>query len=136
MIPRAYEPLDEYVQPNKVLLIYDPRRVGKTTLLQNYLAKTALTYKLDSGDNIQTQHLLGSQDFSQILPNVYFWRTYDQQEIDIVEERDGKLIGYEGKWSTKKSVSPPSDWVRAYAEAEFTAVTPENYLSFVLPSAT
>jgi GTPase SAR1 family protein len=109
MIPRAYEPLDEYVQPNRVLLIYGPRRVGKTTLLQNYLAKSALTYKLDSGDNIQTQHLLGSQDFSQILPNVYFWRTYDQQEIDIVEERDGKLSGYEGKWSTKKSVSPPSD---------------------------
>jgi predicted AAA+ superfamily ATPase len=70
MIPRAYEPLDKYVQPNKVLLIYGPRRVGKTTLLQNYLATTPWTYKLDSGDNIQTQLLLSSQDFNQILPYV------------------------------------------------------------------
>ena len=40
MITRAYEPLDPHVQPNKVLVFYGPRRVGKTTLLQNYLAQT------------------------------------------------------------------------------------------------
>ena len=381
MIPRAYEPLDKYIQPNKVLLIYGPRRVGKTTLLQNYLATTGWSYKLDSGDNIQTQHLLSSHDFSQILPyvegyqllaldeaqeipqigkalkiivdqvpdirvivtgsssfelagqtgepltgrkrtlslypvaqsellapgttyghnryelqqrlpdflvygsypevievntqqerievlteiansyllkdiltfdrvrnsrvllnllrliafqvgsevsytelatkvgvdvktvqryldllektfvlyrltgfsrnlrkevtrqakyyfwdngirnaviaqfnglsqrndvgqlwenffvierlkyrtyysvpaNAYFWRTYDQQEIDLVEERGGRLFGYECKWSTKKSVTAPSSWVQAYPDADFAAITPENYLDCVLP---
>ncbi len=56
MIPRTYEPLDTYLQPNKVLVIYGPRRVGKTTLLQNFLATTSLKYKLDSGDNIRIQH--------------------------------------------------------------------------------
>jgi hypothetical protein len=65
---RAYEPLDNHIQTNRVLVIYGPRRVGKTTLLQTYLAKTDLRYKLDSGDNIRTQQILGSQDFSQILP--------------------------------------------------------------------
>lgn len=381
MIPRAYESLDKYVQPNKVLLIYGPRRVGKTTLLQNYLASTEWTYKLDSGDNIQTQLLLSSQDFSQILPyvegyqllaldeaqeipqigkalkiivdqvpgirvivtgsssfelagqtgepltgrkrtlslypvaqsellapgttygfnrhelrqklpdflvygsypevveadtqqeridilteiansyllkdvlafervrssrvllnllrliafqvgsevsytelatklgvdvktvqryldllekafvlyrltgfsrnlrkeitrkakyyfwdngirnaviaqfnaleqrddvgqlwenfifierlkcrtyyplaaNVYFWRTYDQQEIDLVEERGGNLFGYECKWSIRKSVMAPPGWLQAYPNAEFSVITPDNYLSFVLP---
>lgn len=29
-------------------------------------------------------------------------RTYDEQELDIVEERDGELFGYELKWSEKK----------------------------------
>ncbi len=67
MFTRAYEPLDNYLQPNRALLIYGPRRVGKTTLLQNYLAQTGLKYKLDSGDNIRTQQVLSSQDFSQIL---------------------------------------------------------------------
>ena len=70
MIPRAYEPLDTYLQPNKVLVIYGPRRVGKTTLLQNFLATTSLKHKLDSGDNIRTQHLLSSQDFRHILAYV------------------------------------------------------------------
>ncbi len=70
MYQRAYEPLDSRLSPNKVLVIYGPRRVGKTTLLQNYLKQTSLKYKLDSGDNIRTQQILSSQDFSQILPYV------------------------------------------------------------------
>lgn len=70
MYRRAYEPLDEYLEPNKVLVIYGPRRVGKTTLLQAYLQHTSLKYKLDSGDNVRTQQTLSSQDFSQILPYV------------------------------------------------------------------
>jgi uncharacterized protein len=67
MFKRAYEPLDQYLHPNKVLVIFGPRRVGKTTLLQNYLKQTRFKYKLDSGDNIRTQQILSSQDFSQIL---------------------------------------------------------------------
>lgn len=70
MFKRAYEPLDALLQPNKVLVIYGPRRVGKTTLLQNYLSHTTLKYKLDSGDNIRTQQILSSQDFGQILSYV------------------------------------------------------------------
>jgi len=70
MYTRAYEPLDSYMMVNKVLVIYGPRRVGKTTLLQNYLKQTTLKYKLDSGDNIRTQQILSSQNFSQILPYV------------------------------------------------------------------
>lgn len=70
MFKRAYEPLDTLLMPNKVLVIYGPRRVGKTTLLQNYLSQTTLKYKLDSGDNIRTQQILSSQDFGQILSYV------------------------------------------------------------------
>jgi predicted AAA+ superfamily ATPase len=53
--------------------------VGKTTLLQNFLSTTNLKYKYDSGDNIQIQHILSSQDFSQILPYV---EGYDLLAID------------------------------------------------------
>lgn len=65
-IERFYHDLGSYLVPNKVLIIYGPRRVGKTTLLQDYLAKTSFKYKLDSGDNIKTRHILGSEDFDQI----------------------------------------------------------------------
>jgi len=65
MIKRYYD-LEKLIKPGKVLIIYGPRRVGKTTLLSDFLLHTKLKYKLDSGDNIQVQQILGSQDFSQI----------------------------------------------------------------------
>ena len=83
MIARAYEPLDRFLQPNKVLLIYGPRRAGKTTLLRNFLGQTTLRYKLDSGDNIRTQQLLSSQDFSQILAYV------EGYELLAIDEAQG-----------------------------------------------
>lgn len=79
MFIRHYEPLENHLQPGKVLLIYGPRRVGKTTLLQTFLDKTSLRYKLDSGDNIRTQQVLSSQDFKQILP---YAEGYDLLAID------------------------------------------------------
>ena len=83
MIKRAYEPLETHLQPNKVLIIYGPRRVGKTALLQSYLAQTPLRYKLDLGDNIRTQQVLSSQDFSQILPYV---EGYELLAIDEAQD--------------------------------------------------
>jgi uncharacterized protein len=69
MIPRVFN-LDKLVRPGKVLVIYGARRVGKTTLLNQFLSKCTLKFKLDSGDNIRTQQVLGSQDFQQILEYV------------------------------------------------------------------
>lgn len=66
MIKRFYN-LNELIQKQKVLLVYGPRRAGKTTLLNDFLLKTKLKYKLDSGDNIRTQRILSSQDFKEIL---------------------------------------------------------------------
>ena len=70
--------------------------------------------------------------YTSIYANAYFWRTYDQQELDLVEEREGKLFGYECKWSTRKAVSAPRHWLSAYPEAEFAVITPENYLAFLM----
>jgi uncharacterized protein len=70
--------------------------------------------------------------YSSLAANGYFWRTYDQQEIDIVEEREGKLFGYECKWPTRKAVAAPPGWLQAYPDAEFVTITPENYLSYVI----
>lgn len=70
--------------------------------------------------------------YQHILANTYFWRTYDQQEIDIIEERGGKLFGYECKWSSTKQPKSPTDWTNTYPEAYFEVITQKNYLDFVM----
>jgi uncharacterized protein len=67
MIKRIYDNLKKYLKANQALIIYGPRRVGKTTLLKNYLKGTKYKYKLDNGDDIKLQNILKSQDFKKIL---------------------------------------------------------------------
>lgn len=66
MIKRFFSPLEPLLEPNKVLIIYGPRRTGKTTLLKEMLEKTSLKYRFDSGENIRVQEVLGSSDFEKI----------------------------------------------------------------------
>ena len=95
-----------------------------------------LAYRNDIGqlwENFIFMERLKHRKYRAIYANRYFWRTYDQQEIDLVEERDGRLHGYEIKWSVKKKVKPPKNWHSAYPESDFRVITPDNYQDFVLP---
>ncbi|MCB1080329.1 MAG: AAA family ATPase, partial [Chlamydiia bacterium] len=83
MLRRHYADLGQYLKKNHALIIFGPRQVGKTTLLQLFLSQTKLKYRLDSGDNIRTQHLLGSQDFKQILE---YAEGYDLIVIDEAQQ--------------------------------------------------
>jgi len=66
-IPREYQNLSAFLKQNKALIILGPRQSGKTTLLNDFLSGSNLRYKLDSGDDIRVQEILGSQDFARIL---------------------------------------------------------------------
>lgn len=57
----------------------------------------------------------------------YFWRTYDQQEIDWVEDRGGSLYAYEFKWNEKRKSKVPVAWKNAYPDAQFEVITPTNF---------
>lgn len=69
--------------------------------------------------------------YKNLSANRYFWRTYDQKEIDYVEERGGKLFGYEFKWSGREKAKPPKLWGATYKGAGFRVITTENYLEFI-----
>jgi uncharacterized protein len=69
--------------------------------------------------------------YNSLWANRYFWRTKQQQEIDYIEDRDGKLYAFEFKWNTSKKVTPSTTFTNAYPQSEFMMVTPENYLSFI-----
>lgn len=82
-------------------------------------------------ENFIVMERIEKQARKSIYANNYFWRTYDQKEIDWVEEREGKLFGYEIKWSDKR-VKEPKLWRQTYKEAEYEAINRENYLEFII----
>lgn len=61
----------------------------------------------------------------------YFWRTYDQREIDLIEDRDGQLWAFECKWSPNARAKAPTDWTSAYPQAKYAVVTRENWQTWL-----
>lgn len=61
--------------------------------------------------------------------NNYFWRTYDQQEIDLVEEKGEKLFAFEIKWNKEKK-SPPKIWSETYPNSQWRSINKDDFLDF------
>jgi predicted AAA+ superfamily ATPase len=103
----------------------------RNSLIANF---NSLSIRDDIGklwENFLTIERVKKQAYSSMVSNNYFWRTYEQQEIDFIEERGGKLFGYEFKWQNKKTKSPKL-WLSTYDNASYQEINKDNYLEFVL----
>lgn len=122
--------------------------------LRNEISKSKRWYFFDNGirnmlienvNDISTRNDVGElwenyiiservkfQNNKQLLVSNYFWRTYQQQEIDWIEERNGSLFAYEIKWNQNKKVMVPSGWKSAYPDAQFKVINPNNYLQWIM----
>ncbi len=81
-------------------------------------------------ENFLVMERLKKQAYTSLGSNNYFWRTWGKQEIDWVEEREGKLFGYEFKWRAQKSKTP-NDFLKNYNGSEYAVINRENYLDFI-----
>lgn len=103
----------------------------RNALINNF---NSLEQRQDVGqmwENYLVMERIKKQSYDPIFSNNYFWRTYDQKEIDWVEEREGKLFGYEIKWGNKKT-KEPKIWKQTYEMAEYKVINRDNFLDFIL----
>ena len=102
----------------------------RNALINNF---NPLKLRNDVGDlweNYIISERIKKQEYTHIASNNFFWRTYDQKEIDFIEERAGKLFAYEIKWN-KKEIRAPKMWTELYPDAAFTVIHSEHYLEFI-----
>ncbi|AMA50544.1 MULTISPECIES: ATP-binding protein [Flavobacterium] len=100
--------------------------IGNFNTLQN---------RMDIGDlweNYLVSERLKKQIYHKLYKQNYFWRTYDQQELDWLEESADNLAGYEFKWNENKKTKIPTAFAKAYPDATFEIVNKKNYLDFIL----
>lgn len=94
-----------------------------------------LDSRTDSGDlweNYLAVERVKKQNYLKIKTNNYFWRTYDQQELDWLEEKGEALAGFEFKWSETKKAKVPTAFAKAYPDATFEVINRSNYLDFIM----
>ena len=54
---------------------------------------------------------------------MYFWRHYNGQEIDYLEEYDGQLHAFEFKWHERAKTSMPNTFLQQYNPTEYQKIT-------------
>lgn len=67
--------------------------------------------------------------YTQKITQRFFWRTYDQQEIDLIEEENAQISAFECKWKVQDA-KPPVAFSKAYPNANFNTIHPNNYLKW------
>ena len=115
------------VSKNKKIYFYD---LGiRNTIIDNFNLPSMRTDMGALWENFLVSERLKYRNYNKIYAKQYFWRTYDDSEIDLVEEHSGKLFGYEFKLTKNKGKIPVS-WEK-YKESEYKVINGENLSGFV-----
>ncbi len=104
----------------------------RNSLIQNF---NSLSLRNDVGqlweNYLLIERLKANQTAGRSV-NIYFWRTYDQKEIDCIEEHGGKLYGYEFKWQSGEiRRATRSEFLNAYPGSELMTINRENFEGFL-----
>lgn len=103
----------------------------RNAIINNF---NSISSRNDTGmlwENFMVMERIKKQEYERLFSNNFFWRTYDQKEIDFIEERDGNLYAFEFKYRNTKAKAP-KQWVNAYPDSEFHVVTTDNFLEFLV----
>ena len=85
----------------------------------------------DLWENFLIVERMKKQAYTRRYGHNYFRRTYNQVEIDFIEEVGGKMSAFECKRS-KKNARVPAAFAELYPESSFEVINRENFLDFVL----
>ena len=103
----------------------------RNAIIRNY---NSINLRQDVGalwENYIIAERMKFNSYNKKRANLFFWRTYDKQEIDLVEEHNGNLSAFEIKWNKNKKVKAPGAWKKAYTNSSFEVINPDNYLSLI-----
>ncbi|HVU58614.1 MAG TPA: ATP-binding protein [Puia sp.] len=93
-----------------------------------------LTLRNDIGslwENYLISERIKRNEYRRENVEYYFWRGYNQQEVDLIEFQNGTLSAFEFKYSTNKKSKIPSAFKEAYPEASFKQISRDSYLDWI-----
>lgn len=117
------------IKANKKIYFYD--NGIRNMVIGNFNPLELRTDKGALWENFLISERIKQIEYKQSLAHTYFWRTQQQQEVDFVEEKGGKIYGYEFKWQKKKTQKLPKTFTETY-NAETMVIDRENFRDFVL----
>ncbi|MBL1407926.1 ATP-binding protein [Sphingobacterium faecale] len=117
------------IKTNRKIYFYD--NGIRNALIQNF---NPIGLRNDTGalwENFLLSERMKRNHYHKHYSNSYFWRTKQQQEIDYVEESEGKITGFEFKWNPKAKANIPANFTKTY-DATVHIISKENFRDFII----
>lgn len=117
------------IKKGKKIYFYD--NGVRNAVLSNF-APTELRNDMGAlWENLMVSERVKRNAYQGSYAQLYFWRTHDQKEIDLIEEEDGMLRTYEFKWNGKLKAKQPASFASSYPNSTFNVISPDNYWEFI-----
>lgn len=103
----------------------------RNAVLSNF---APLELRNDSGmlwENLMISERVKRNTYCKSYAQLYFWRTHDQKEIDLIEDKDGRLTAYEFKWNERKRTVMPKSFAQIYPNSDFQVINRDNFWPFL-----
>lgn len=116
------------IKKSKKIYFYD--NGIRNALISNF---SPLESRSDTGqlwENLMVSERVKHNSYSRNYAQMYFWRTHQQQEVDLIEEKDGHLAAYEFKWGKAKA-KLPKIFTENYPDVALKVVSPDNFWEFL-----
>ncbi len=93
-----------------------------------------LELRVDKGalwENFLISERMKKNNYENPYTKSYFWRTTSQQEIDYVEETDGKISAFEIKWNENAKIKAFTNFKETY-NTDIEILSPKNFRNFLM----
>jgi predicted AAA+ superfamily ATPase len=117
------------IRKGKKIYFYD--NGIRNALISNF---APLELRNDTGalwENLMISERVKHNAYNRNYAQLFFWRTQQQQEIDLIEEQGGIITAYEFKWNERKRAALPSIFQKNYPNTEFKVINRDNYMEFL-----
>ena len=120
------------IKKGKKIYFYD---IGiRNALIGNFQQFDLRTDKGAIWENFIISERVKYLNYNGFYGSYYFWRTTQQQEIDFIEEQDGKFSAFEFRLNPKKNTRFSATFRNAYNVVTMKTITPANMEEFVFYS--
>jgi uncharacterized protein len=116
------------IKKGKKIYFYD--NGIRNSIINNF---NPLALRNDKGvlwENFLMSERMKKNSYTKHYCNTYFWRTFDQAEVDYIEEYNGALHIYEFKWKSKSKKIPLS-LLKSYTIKSTSIIDTDNYETFI-----
>lgn len=117
---------------NRKVKIYFYDNGVRNALINSF---NSLNLRNDAGalfENYTVSEMIKKDELEAQKANFYFWRTYEQKEIDLIKEKNGEISAFEVKLSEPKKKISAETFVKEYPGSVFNVISMDNLDKFLL----